>query len=222
MLRKSLIFAIAVLWTLFLLLWGWGWADRREYFASPARAGLFFLVILVAGIVVASGLDPDPMRRGRLPVGFQSAVLFGLTVVSMGLIWFLPFADHRQILTLRMNHAWRYLGLLLCASAAAIRIVALADLGKQFSAYVTLQEGHQLVQTGIYRYIRHPLYLSLLLAAPGFALVFDSALMWPILIATAIFVIDRIREEERLMQSEFGRSFEDYRNRTKIIFPLIL
>jgi protein-S-isoprenylcysteine O-methyltransferase Ste14 len=100
--------------------------------------------------------------------------------------------------------------------------MALQQLGRYFSAYVTLQDEHRLIQSGIYGVIRHPLYLSLLLAAPGFALVFSSALLAPILALTVLFVSVRISQEERLLKLQFGQSFSEYRRRTWALIPLLL
>ncbi len=94
--------------------------------------------------------------------------------------------------------------LLLCCIGVAVRVLALKTLGEYFSAYVTLQPNHRLVRHGIYASIRHPLYLSLLLAPTGMALVFASPLALPILALAAIFVLDRIRKEEHLFAAHFG------------------
>jgi protein-S-isoprenylcysteine O-methyltransferase Ste14 len=105
------------------------------------------------------------------------------------------------------------------AAGAAVRIFALHALGENFSAYVTLQTGHQLIRHGIYNRIRHPLYLSLLLAPTGFALIFASKLALPIVVLAALFVLDRIRKEEELLASHFGSEFTAYRCRTRKLIP---
>jgi protein-S-isoprenylcysteine O-methyltransferase Ste14 len=222
MARKFLILIVLLSLFLLLILAGWGSTCWRGYFANPARAGLIVAVILGAGVASLSGIDPEPTRRGRLPVGRQGFTLLALLVASVGLVWFLPFADRRRILTFAGSDALRVTGLSFCCCGIAVRVMALAKLGKQFSAYVTLQENHELVQGGIYKHIRHPLYLSLLLGGPGFALVFSSVLLWPILLVTVFFVTRRIRQEERLLRAEFGSAFEAYRSRTWALVPLVL
>ena len=102
-----------------------------------------------------------------------------------------------------------------------VRLLELAKLGRHFSAFVTLQDEHQLVQSGIYENIRHPRYLSLLLAAPGFALVFASALVGPILLVTLVFVTKRIRQEESLLESRFARNSANIDGRTGALLPRI-
>jgi protein-S-isoprenylcysteine O-methyltransferase Ste14 len=205
-----------------LIIWGWGFDDLSMFFSNPART--CFVVVALAGAITAAllGLYMHPLRKGSLPVGNQNLQLGILLLLSAFLLWFLPFADRRNILTIKQN-PWRYLGLLLCSIGVGVRILALKALGKHFSAYVTLQPHHRLVRDGIYRRIRHPLYLSLLLVPAGIALVFDSYLALPILALAMVFVFDRIRKEERLLTVHFGLEFEDYRRATTWqLIPLFL
>ncbi len=205
-----------------LLMVGWGWNDWAGFFSHPARAGLMVALILGAGSALLLRLDLQPLRRGRSLVGGQTLVLLALALASLFLVWFLPFADRRQILTFTGSPALRYLGLAMCCLGIAVRLLALGKLGRWFSAYVTLQDDHQLVQSGIYGVIRHPLYLSLLLAAPGFALVFASMLALPILLVAVVFVTIRFRQEEDLLESHFGSEFRAYRRRTGALLPRII
>jgi protein-S-isoprenylcysteine O-methyltransferase Ste14 len=200
---------------------GWGFDDLAGFLLNPVRDGLAALVLAGLVSVVILRLDIRPLRTGSMPTGNQSLQLGVLLFSSLFLLWFLPFADRRRILTLKQDY-WRYLGLLLCCIGIAVRVVALERLGAYFSAYVTLQPNHRLVRHGIYSSIRHPLYLSLLLAPCGVALVFGSLLALPILVLAIVFVSDRIRKEEHLLAAHFGYEFEKYRSRTWKLIPLVL
>ncbi|MBZ5516224.1 MAG: isoprenylcysteine carboxylmethyltransferase family protein [Acidobacteriia bacterium] len=134
---------------------------------------------------------------------------------------FLSFADRRSLITFPNLEAVRWTGLVLCLSGSLIRVVGLWSLGKQFSGHVTVQEDHQLVQTGLYGYVRHPMYLGATLATPGMALVFRSWLVLPILLWTLIFVGLRIHQEERLLGEHFGSEYESYRRRTWRLLPYV-
>ena len=218
--RFVFLFAIQILPPVLLVLYGWGFNDLRTLLSNPARAG--FVVATLAAVASAAllRLDIYPLRRGRTVVGGQGLQLGVLLLLSLGLLWFLPFADRREILTVSHEY-WRYFGLTLYVIGVSVRIAALYSLGEYFSAYVTLQSNHRLIQNGIYGSVRHPLYLSLLLAPTGIALVFASLLAFPILILASIFVLDRIRKEERLLGNYFGSEFVDYQGRTRKLIPLI-
>ena len=212
--------ALQLLVPIILILSGWGFQNLYTFLVNPARAG--FAAVTLAAVVTAAAcnLNIHPLRRGSRPVGSQSLQLGALLLLSFALLWFLPSADRRQILTLRHEY-WRYVGLLLYCIGVSVRLLALYALGEYFSAYVTLQRNHRLVRLGIYRSIRHPLYLSLLLAPTGFALIFASWLAVPILLLASIFVLDRIAREEALLIEHFGEEFADYQRRTWKLIPLL-
>ena len=102
-----------------------------------------------------------------------------------------------------------------------LAFVALRALGKQYSGYVTLQEDHQLVQTGIYGVIRHPIYLRALMVFVGLPLIFRSWLLLPLFVVGVLFVGYRIRQEEKLLAEHFGAEFEAYRRRTWRLLPYL-
>lgn len=220
MLRSAFILVAQLLPAILLVLLGWGFNNLPAFFANPARSGLAALTLAAAISAVLLRIDPQPLRRGATPIGHQRLQLGVLLFLSLVLLWFLPFADRRKILTLQSVY-WRYQGLLLCWGGVAVRLLAMKTLGKYFSAYVTLQPDHRLVRHGVYASIRHPLYLSLLLAPTGIALVFASALALPVLLLAAIFVFDRIQKEERLLAARFPSEFEYYRHRTWRLIPLL-
>ena len=216
--RKGIGTAAQVAAGVLLLVSGWGWRGAAGFLANPARAGLLGLAALGAGCAVIGRIEMQPLRKGLLPTGRQGWWLGLLLAFSLVLLLFLPYADRHSLWVWRA--AWpRYAGLALCAVGGLVRLAALRQLGPQFSAYVTLQPGHALVQEGIYGSIRHPLYLSLLLVPTGTAMVFASWLALPIFAASVIFVADRIGQEERLLAETFGAEFRAYQKRTKMLLP---
>jgi protein-S-isoprenylcysteine O-methyltransferase Ste14 len=219
--RKYLTGALPLGVFILAVMLGWGLDAWREYFGNPERASVIVLALVAGATILVLDLDFDVLRPGQLKLGHQSLLLIVLTVASVVLLWFLPHSDRRQILTISHPALWRGVGLALCTIGVLVRLLALAKLAKQFSAYVTLQEGHELVQSGIYSAIRHPLYLSLLLLGPGFALVFRSLLVWPVLAVTLAFIGSRIHQEERLLRAAFGSDFEQYRSRTRALIPFV-
>ena len=220
MVRSAFILALQVVSAILLVFAGWGFDNLPAFFDSPARSGLAIATSAAFSAGILLKIDFNPLRRGETSEARENVQLGLLLLLSLALLWFLPFADRRKILTLRADY-WRYLGLLLCCIGIIVRLLALRTLGVHFSAYVTLQPDHRLVQHGIYGGIRHPLYLSLLLIPTGIALVFDSWLALPILLLAVVFVFDRIRKEERLLASRFTAEFEEYRRRTWRLIPLL-
>src|SRR4249920_2341051 len=95
-----------------------------------------------------------------------------------------------------------------------------ADLGANWSITLEVREQHRLITQGIYRRIRHPMYLALALYSIGLALVIPNWVAGPSnLIALAILCALRIRAEERMMVEEFGDEYAAYSARTKHLIP---
>jgi protein-S-isoprenylcysteine O-methyltransferase Ste14 len=95
-----------------------------------------------------------------------------------------------------------------------------ADLGTNWSITLEVREQHRLITQGVYRRIRHPMYLALALYSIGQALVIPNWVAGPSnLIAFAILCALRVRAEERMMVEEFGDEYAAYSARTKRLIP---
>lgn len=101
-----------------------------------------------------------------------------------------------------------------------VRYAALTRLGSYYNLRVALYQEHHLVQTGIYRYIRHPMYLSALLNSLAVALIFSSwGALLVILFLEVPAVLKRIRVEEALMLEHFPDQYSAYMQHSKRIIP---
>jgi len=95
-----------------------------------------------------------------------------------------------------------------------------ADLGTNWSVTLEVREQHRLITQGVYRHIRHPMYLAIALYSIGQALVIPNWVAGPSnLIAFAILLALRLRAEERMMVEEFGDEYAAYSARTKCLIP---
>lgn len=201
---------------------GWGLDAVATFTASPVRLG----VVLIAATSYAVQMHDQglgsPFARGQVTHSRVSAGLLILGVLSVPVLlgWF-AYADRRDLLVVKENAAVRVVGLALYALGELVRIVSLRALGKQYSAYVTIQPEHALVRSGIYRFLRHPFYLGNILAIPGIALAFRSVLAGPILVLSVWFVARRIPREEELLARSFPGEWQDYRHATWRLVPFV-
>src|SRR5882672_1498548 len=101
----------------------------------------------------------------------------------------------------------RGVGLMLTVAGLAITVWARIHLGQFWSARVSLKEGHQLIQSGPYARVRHPIYSGLLLALLGTALFVGE--YRAILAVLLVFIAHRQKavREERLLAEQFGEAF---------------
>jgi protein-S-isoprenylcysteine O-methyltransferase Ste14 len=95
-----------------------------------------------------------------------------------------------------------------------------ADLGRHWSITLELREEHRLVTRGVYRRVRHPMYLGLLLYSAGQALALPNWLAGPsYLVVMAGLVGLRLVPEERMMRDAFAAEWDAYAARSKRLIP---
>lgn len=117
---------------------------------------------------------------------------------------------------------YSYIGIAILFIGGLIRIYSRKELDRFFSFEVLIQKDHKLIKTGIYQYVRHPMYLGTSLILTGLALALSSFYGILILIIFGIPVLlYRISAEEGLLIKEFGKEYLDYAEKTKKIIPYI-
>jgi len=95
------------------------------------------------------------------------------------------------------------------------------SLGREWSGYATYKKDHGLVTRGPYRFVRHPIYFSLVLMLIGAFLYYGYLF---ILIVFVIVIIDfmiRMIQEEKMMTGLFGKKYLDYTKRTWRLIPFV-
>ena len=80
---------------------------------------------------------------------------------------------------------------------------------------------HHLVKDGLYRYVRHPLYLGEILRNLGVVLIFSSVYGTLIVLLGSFFLLFRIEIEEKMLIGVFGEEYEEYKRKTKRLIPYI-
>lgn len=111
------------------------------------------------------------------------------------------------------------LGLALTWAGIGLAIWARYHLGQYWSGRITLKEGHELIRTGPYSRLRHPIYTGLVLAALGSALVIDR---WRCAIGVGVILVGfviKAKREEALLSGQFGDAFEEHRRHTGFLLP---
>ncbi|MDE2006943.1 MAG: isoprenylcysteine carboxylmethyltransferase family protein [Rhodospirillales bacterium] len=192
-----------------------GRGGSTAFLARPPLVALVLVAaaLAIAGVFVGGNISPgereDRSNRWVLPV---------FTVLSLALAFLPAWADRRDIWTFG-GTGIRWAGVALAAAGGALRLWPVAVLGRRFSGLVAIQPGHTLVTSGIYRRIRNPSYLGLLVNAVGWSLAFRSGLG---LLLTALFMPPlhaRMVAEERLLRDHFGAEYDAYRARTGRLIP---
>ena len=123
----------------------------------------------------------------------------------------------------RLHHAnWLSLvGLALTVLGLLFSVWGRLHLGKYWSGIITLKEGHELIRSGPYRLVRHPLYTGFLLAVLGSALTAGTgdALAGFLLIFIAYLI--KVRREEAVLSREFGDQYVRFKQEVAALCPFV-
>ncbi len=112
------------------------------------------------------------------------------------------------------------IGAVLFALAAVIGIWGVRSLGRNRTPCPTPKADVELVQSGIYRWLRHPLYSSVMLASVGWALLWASAAALAAAVLLGVFLAAKARLEERLLRARFP-GYAAYAERTRRFIPWV-
>jgi protein-S-isoprenylcysteine O-methyltransferase Ste14 len=114
-----------------------------------------------------------------------------------------------------------WLGLFMVAAGLGFAVWARVYLGRNWSATVTVKQDHELIRSGPYAWVRHPIYTGLLLALLGTAVAMGE---WRGLLAFAAFTVGflfKIAAEERFMSETFGDAYARYREEVPALVPFV-
>lgn len=168
-------------------------------------------------VISARHLKKTVRRRGSWTSGFVIA----LVGVGIGVLARIPgLAPLLHSRWFPDSVALDAIAIALCVGGLALAIVARAYLGSNWSAQPSVKEGHELVTSGPYHYVRHPIYTGILLAMLGSVLLVSTifAVVW--ITALVIFLV-RIRIEEALMTQQFPDQYPRYKKQTKRLIPFV-
>lgn len=186
-------------WAAFLLVWG----VSALFVKQDVRGGSYtapwqrywILRLAAAAIIIFVAV-----RLGRR-AGSSGAVLFSHPIFTPSL-------------------ALGWIGAALTAIGIGFAIWARVNLGRNWSPRPAAKEHHELVTTGPYAYVRHPIYTGIMLAALGTALtssIFGIGMLIFISIAFAL----RINKEEKIMLDLFPEQYPEYQKHTKRLVPFV-
>lgn len=116
----------------------------------------------------------------------------------------------------------KYIGLALIVAGVIIRFTAIRSLGRFFTVKLAIDNEHRLINTGLYKTIRHPAYTGSMLSFLGLGLYFNNWLsLFVIVIPVYSAFIYRINVEEKLLLQQKELNYSEYMKHTKKLIPFI-
>lgn len=177
----------------------------------------FLVFWLIAGISSKRSFGRAALGRGIA----GGAALFAVTLAAVALLVPRP-ADLEALLLLLVQSEWiATAGATLATLGAIVAFAARVVIGRNWSIPGTRRSDTELVTSGPYKRVRHPIYSGILLMMVGTAIGLAPVFLLPTL-AVAIYFVASARAEERYMAERFPDDYPAYRARTKMLIPFLL
>jgi protein-S-isoprenylcysteine O-methyltransferase Ste14 len=179
--------------------------------AALTIGGLAFVASLVRARVGGGGAAKRRSGLSTIGILVQMLAFFatGLGRVRASL----PPASLASLLEGVLVAALMLVSVLLFAAAAKA-------MGANWSVVARMREGHELVTSGVFARLRHPIYVAMAAFLIALAVAFGHEAQ--LLVAVPLFALGtwiRVREEEKLLRAEFGAAYDDYSGRVKRFVP---
>lgn len=191
MLWQFLAYAVMAIWVVFIVLFLL--AHPREVVSELRRAQDWWIGMLlqILGFVLVFVFSR--------PLGSQ--------IGHVEIPWLLEIALAGSAIAIALLSAW-------------LVIAAVQALGKQFAVAARVISGHELITSGPFRIVRHPIYTGVLGMLIATAMSFST---WPgLVLSVALYLAGttmRIRKEERLLRETFGTEFQAYAEEVPALVP---
>ena len=189
-----------------------------HYIYAYLLPGMWFIFLaywrsLAADVKVTERREAALSRIVRLLLFVLAAALLALPSVPFGLLnkRFLP-----------QSSLWFWVGAVVTASGLSFSVWARLHLGNNWSQAVTIKEGHELITSGPYALVRHPIYTGLLLGFLGSAIARGE---WRGLLALALIfgaLWHKLSLEESWMSAQFGEAYAEYSRRVAALVPYLI
>ncbi len=147
-----------------------------------------------------------------LPLILLASSLVAVTVI-IDLLINLPVYNSNHLI----------IGIIMFILGISIRLVSQKTLGKHFTLTVRIRKDHKLINKGIYRYVRHPMYTGFFIMFIGHCIAWQS--LWGIYAVLIIFPplgFHRVKIEEQALRKKLGTKYLDYMKKTKRFIPFIV
>jgi protein-S-isoprenylcysteine O-methyltransferase Ste14 len=185
-------YIILTCWIIFLLYWFVSSLSVKPTQERNSGVGRFRWVII--GIVIAVLLFTK---------------VFGLSIPFLTI----SLISHSELLSVA--------SVILVIIGLVIALLARRMLAGNWSKDVDVKVDHELITSGIYRYVRHPIYTGVLLMGLGSVLLVGTTSVFLIFLAMLGFFWFKARREEILLTKHFPKEYPEYKRHTKALIPFI-
>ena len=174
---------------------------------------LFYWQIKATNTKATQRLESAPSRILRVFIFLIAIVLLSTTRIPLTWLYlqlwpvgFLPF----------------WFGAAVTIAGLLFAVWAREHLGRNWSRSVTIKQGHELITTGPYAVVRHPIYTGILIGFLGMAIAISQVRGFIVFVLIFLAFWIKLRMEEQWMRSQFGEMYASYARQTAALVPYVL
>ena len=184
----------------------------ESFFPVVWIAFLVYWQIRAAGAKATQRLEPAASRIVRALVFLIAIVLLSTTRIP------LPWL-YRPLWRAGLWPFW--LGAVLTVGGLLFAVWAREHLGRNWSRSVSIKQDHELITTGPYAVVRHPIYTGILAGFLGLAIAISQVRGFVVFVLIFLVFWVKFRMEEQWMRSQFGGTYATYVRRTAALVPYL-
>jgi protein-S-isoprenylcysteine O-methyltransferase Ste14 len=180
-----------------------------------------WLIFIVFWIVSAFDAKRSVNTRTWGPEAGLRFLIIAIILLALRLPIFTHPLRHAHSYGVTIDPRLGIAGVALCALGVGLAIWARVHLGRNWGLPMSRKERPELITSGPYAFVRHPIYAGIILAMFGSAI--GETIFWliPLVLVGAYFIYSA-RSEEKIMAREFRDAYPAYQKRTKMLVPFLL
>ena len=174
---------------------------------------LVYWQIKAADAKATQRLEPAGSRIFRVLIFLIAIVLHSIPRIPLPWLY----------LQLWPSGYWSFwMGAALTVAGLLFAVWAREHLGRNWSRSVTIKRGHELITTGPYAVVRHPIYTGILIGFLGMAIAISQVRGFIVFVLIFLVFWVKLRMEEEWMRSQFGETYATYARQTAALVPYLL
>ena len=185
----------------------------QSFFPAVWIAFFLYWQIKAADTKTTQRLEPAASRILRVSIFLIAIVLLSTTRIPLPWLY----------LQLWPQGLWPFwLGAAITVAGLLFAVWARVHLGRNWSRSVTIKQGHELITSGPYALVRHPIYTGILTGFLGMAIAISQVRGFVVFVLILLAFWIKLRMEEQWMRSQFGETYAAYAHQTAALVPYLL
>ncbi|HWA52030.1 MAG TPA: isoprenylcysteine carboxylmethyltransferase family protein [Patescibacteria group bacterium] len=180
---------------------------------------LYWIIFLLYWKLSAQNVKPTKEMKQSFTKGWLWAGrIFFIALFIISFSGAIPFLSNELFL---VSNSFIFASSVTVFIGLVIAIIARNTLSKNWSGNIEIKKNHELITSGVYGIIRNPIYTGIITMCTGTFLAARNLASLLFLIFMTIFCIYKLKEEEKLLQKHFPKTYPSYKKKVKSLIPFM-